>query len=292
MKKLTVTLEDRSYLQKYRELGVDEVILACKDHTFSALHEFEKEEILEITEQTHACNMQVIVLMNRLYDENDAFDAQMLMKELLASGIDMIMFQDPSFLKKAKEEHLEAHLIYRPETLMTSVNDASFWMRQGLQSVMIPSLLTKDEIIEIASTAEHTTVLIHGHTLMSVSKRKLLSSYQKVSGKQFDVHSGKLTLQEKQRDGLMPIYENAYACMIYSDFIQETFQEMDAFMKAGVERFEIDTAFMKEDMILDAIGIYHDILLQKDVHKQIQTYLIKYKDLDLSDGYYGEKTIK
>lgn len=292
MNRLTVTLEDLDDLQNYQKEGVQEVILASAGHTFSALHEFTKEEVFAITKQAHAFNMQVIVLMNRLYSEGDMKEAQELMMEFLSSDIDLVMFQDPSLLRKAKEEDMQSHLIYRPETLMTSTNDASFWMKQGLHSVMIPSLLTKDEIRDIAENVAHTTVLIHGHTLMSVSKRKLISAYQKVTNKPFDVHSKDLTIQEMKRDGMMPLYENAYACMIYSDFIQESFQEMEEFKKAGVERYEIDTAFMNQEMILDAIRIYRNILDQKDTSQQIQTYLTKYRDFHLSDGYYGEKTIK
>lgn len=292
MKKLTVTLENKNDLAKYQKQGVDEVILAFKGHTFSALHEFSAEEIIALTKEIHERNMQVIVLMNRLYGETDIESAGEAMLALFRHEIDRIMFQDPALLKKAKEETMQSHLIYRSETLMTSTRDASFWMKQGLNSVMIPSLLTKDEITDIAKEVEHTSVLVHGHTLMSVSKRKLLSAYQRVTDQPFDVHSKSLTLQEKQRDGLMPIYENEHACMIYSDFIQQSFEEMALFMEAGVERFEIDTAFMNEGMVKDAIEIYRNILDRKDASQQIHKYLSKYKDFNLSDGYYGEKTVK
>lgn len=292
MKILTVTLENRNLLKDYIDLGVNEVVLASADNTFSALHEFTGEEIKEIVEECHMHHMTVTVLMNRLYSEKDIYAAQKEMEEILHLGVDGLMFADPGLLKYAKEKHLESYLTYRPETLMTCNEDALFWKEQGLRSVVIPCLLTKDEVMDIAKYTPDTTVIIHGSTLMSVSKRKLLSAYKQVNQKDFDVHSKTLSLKEKQREAYMPAYENAVAMMIYTDYIQESFDEMHAFMDAKVTYFEIDTPFMSEKAVIDAIRIYRMLLDEKDASREIQAYRDKYQDKELSDGYYGQKTVK
>ncbi len=292
MKILTVTLENRNLLKDYIDLGVNEVVLASADNTFSALHEFTGEEIKEIVEECHMHHMTVTVLMNRLYSEKDIYAAQKEMEEILHLGVDGLMFADPGLLKYAKEKHLESYLTYRPETLMTCNEDALFWKEQGLRSVVIPCLLTKDEVMDIAKYTPDTTVIIHGSTLMSVSKRKLLSAYKEVNQKDFDVHSKTLSLKEKQREAYMPAYENAVAMMIYTDYIQESFDEMHAFMDAQVTYFEIDTPFMSEKAVIDAIRIYRMLLDEKDASREIQAYRDKYQDKELSDGYYGQKTVK
>ncbi len=292
MKILTVTLENRNLLKDYIDLGVNEVVLASADNTFSALHEFTGEEIKEIVEECHMHHMTVTVLMNRLYSEKDIYAAQKEMEEILHLGVDGLMFADPGLLKYAKEKHLESYLTYRPETLMTCNEDALFWKEQGLRSVVIPCLLTKDEVMDIAKYTPDTTVIIHGSTLMSVSKRKLLSAYKQVNQKDFDVHSKTLSLKEKQREAYMPAYENAVAMMIYTDYIQESFDEMHAFMDAQVTYFEIDTPFMSEKAVIDAIRIYRMLLDEKDASREIQAYRDKYQDKELSDGYYGQKTVK
>lgn len=292
MKILTVTLENRNLLKDYIDLGVNEVVLASAENTFSALHEFTGEEIKEIVEECHMHHMTVTVLMNRLYSEKDIYAAQKEMEEILHLGVDGLMFADPGLLKYAKEKHLESYLTYRPETLMTCNEDALFWKEQGLRSVVIPCLLTKDEVMDIAKYTPDTTVIIHGSTLMSVSKRKLLSAYKQVNQKDFDVHSKTLSLKEKQREAYMPAYENAVAMMIYTDYIQESFDEMHAFMDAQVTYFEIDTPFMSEKAVIDAIRIYRMLLDEKDASREIQAYRDKYQDKELSDGYYGQKTVK
>ncbi len=292
MKILSTTLERKDLLETYIEKGVNEVIVALENNTFSALHELKEEDIKEITEKCHQNHLSITVLMNRLYSEADIYEAQKTMERILLSGVDGLMFADPGLLRYAKQKELESHLIYRPETLMTCSSDALFWIHEGLRSVVIPCLLTKDEVIEIARDTKDTTVIIHGSTLMSVSKRKLLSAYMHVTDQTFDVSSRTLALKEKQREDHMPAYENAYSMMIYTDYVQESFEEMHAFMDAGVKYFEIDTTFMKDDAIVDAIEIYRMILDEKDASAFIDQYKQKYQDLHLSDGYYGQKTVK
>lgn len=292
MKILSVTLENKNLLTSYKEEGVNELIVALKANTFSALHEFEEEEIKEIVEVCHSYGMRITVLMNRLYGEADIESAQTTLDRLMQYGVDGVMFADPGLLKHAKENGYVSRMIYRPETLMTSTADAKVWKSLGLRSVVIPCLLTKGEVVEIANGVEDTTVIVHGATLMSVSKRKLLRAFQRVSNEEFDVSSKQLTLREKQREDHMPAYENAYGMMIYTDYIQESFEEMHDFMNAGVRYFEIDTAFMHEDSVMDAIKVYRKILNGEDASKLIDAYKEMYKNLHLSDGYYGQKTVK
>ncbi len=292
MKILSTTLERKDLFGSYKEKGVNEIIVALENNTFSALHEMKEEDIQELTEQCHENDMTITVLMNRLYSEADIYEAQKTMERVLLLGVDGLMFADPGLLRYAKQKGLESHLIYRPETLMTCSKDALFWIQEGLRSVVIPCLLTKNEVIEIARDTNDTTVIIHGSTLMSVSKRKLLSAYQHVTNQSFDVSSRTLALKEKQREDHMPAYENAYSMMIYTDYVQESFEEMDEFMNAGVKYFEIDTTFMDDGSILDAIEIYRMILDGKDASQMIETYKQTYQDLHLSDGYYGQKTVK
>lgn len=286
---LLVTLENKTLLKEYIEKSVDEIVVGLEGHIFSALHEFSLDEIKEISEEAHSNNVKVIVLMNRLYSQSDISQAENVLEEVL-NVVDYVMFADPALLRKAQQFNKQSQLIYRPETLMTSSEDAKIWKGFGLHSVVIPSLLTKQEVIEISSSVKDTTVIIHGHTLMSVSKRKLLSAYQHVSKVDIGISSYSLALKEKTRDTLMPIHENAYSTMIYTDYIQESFQEMKEFMNGGVTYFEIDTPFMNEEMILETISLYRDILDQKEV--DVDSYLNKFNKEQLLDGYYGQKTVK
>ena len=176
---------------------------------------------------------------------------------LLDNDVDYVIFADPGLLYYAKKKGLEGRLIYQPETLITSSNDAAFWMNQNLHSVTVSSLITKEEITEISEKVSGLSIYVHGRLLMSVSRRKLLNAYHDETGIPFTYEKNReLYLVEEKREGHMPVYETENACMIFTDYIQESFQEMSDFM--NLERFVIDGSWLSYEEGRDALAIYAD----------------------------------
>ena len=290
MKTLAITCADCRSLHELQEHGADEVIFSLKNSTFSALKEMEEKEVLKCCEKAHELGLKVSVLMNRLFPQNEVMDAATKMTALLNYGADYIIFADPGLLYYARKEGMENRLIYQPETLITSSCDAQFWMDQNLHSVVVSSLITKQEITDIGNKVKGLSIYIHGRLLMSVSKRKLLKAYHDETSVPFQYdHNKNLYLVEEKRNGHMPIYENENACMIFTDYIQESFLEMPEFMQS-LDRFVIDTSWLSQDEGMDALQIYADML--KGKKGDTQAYLQKYGKENFSDGYYGSKTIK
>lgn len=293
MKILSAACSDLSKAAEIRKNGADEIIIACENQTFSAMKEYPVKTILSFVPEGHAMGLRVSVMMNRLYGQEEILDAGEVMKQLTAHGVDGIYFADPGLLNGALKIHQEKKMIYEPETLLTSYEDASFWMEQGVQSVVISPLLTKEEILEIAGQVPHASLIIHGRQLMSVSRRHLLQAYADASGKDISFsYRQHLSMREEKRDGYMPVYENACGTMIYTDFIQESFDELPAFMEHGVERFILQDTDLPEPAYSDAIKAYRKILDGGDAGETGEEYRKRYSDLPLSNGYYGQKTIR
>lgn len=82
---------------------------------------------------------------------------------------------------QAGKTSMTSKLIYDPEMLMTSINDANWWLDRGIRGISISPILTLQETKEIAEATKKAVVTVHGRTLMSRSFRKLLSSYKEVS---------------------------------------------------------------------------------------------------------------
>lgn len=286
MKILTITCENIEQMNLYTYAGADEVITALKGACFTSMPELTMAEIKELASRNPG---RTAVLMNRLFGEEEKQKAEELLDEVLTFA-DAVLFADPALMYEAARLGRQSQMIYRPETLMTSTRDASWWMSQGLQSVQISPLLTEDEIKMIASSVPHTGLQIHGRLLMSVSKRRLLHAYAEVNGLAEMAEKEDLYLQEESREGRMPVYENAYGTLIYTDFIQQSFAYMKDFMDAGVERFEIDANGLTEEQIQDALKIYRELLDEQEADSS--TYLEKYSSLPFSTGYYGQKTVK
>lgn len=292
MKRLVITCEDLKDLGDLKRCGADEVVLSLKDSTFLASTEFSMEEILEGIQKGHELGLRIGVMMNRLFPQEDISEALSHRNRVLDAGADSVIFADCGLLYGLKENMDK--MIYQPETLLTSAEDASFWMGQGLQSVTISSLVTKEEIAEIVSRVPHAGIVVHGRLLMSVSRRKLVHAYAEVAQKEVKEDYNKhLFLRENKREGRMPVLETSYACMIFSDFVQDSMSEMPLFMEAGAERYVIDAAYLSRYQALDALAAYRAIVDGGNVDGIAKDYQEKYEEeLPLSDGYYGQKTIK
>lgn len=101
---------------------------------------------------------------------------------MLAKKIDKENGIEPgSASDQAGKTSMTSKLIYDPEMLMTSINDANWWLDRGIRGISISPILTLQETKEIAEATKKAVVTVHGRTLMSRSFRKLLSSYKEVS---------------------------------------------------------------------------------------------------------------
>lgn len=289
---LAVTCENPADLKTYREKGADEVIFALADSCFSALRPFSEEEILTMAETARAENLRVSVLMNRLFHEDDIEAACEKMIRLCHGGIDAVLFADTGLMYSARKNGLEDRMIYQPETMMTSPADALTWCSENLQAVMISTLLTEQEILKIAAGAAVTGMNIHGYQLMSVSARPLLSAFALSAGKEPLKNKENLTLVEAKRQEHMPVFENEYATMIFSDYVLESFDEIRKFRDAGMKRFVIDGWHLDPQSVQEAVGLYRALLDGTAEAAEIREYRNTYKDIPFSKGYYDQKTVR
>ena len=292
MKTTAITCSDLYDLKIYAENGADEVIVAPVDCSFSALSEIQEDKLIDAISTAHQEGMQISFLINRLFGQSEISEVSERINTYVQAGVDGIIFADPGRLVEAQNKGYLDRMIYQPDTLVTSSFDASFWMERGLKSVTVSSLITEDEISDMSRKVNGLSLIVHGRLLMSVSKRRLLQAFKEETGFSFQPdYNRSLYLMEEKRDGRMPVYENAYACMIYSDFVQESFDEMPSFM--NIDRFVIDGTWLSRQESIAALRIYQGLLDGKDMQEEIIQYRETYgKEGRLSDGYYGLKTIR
>ena len=290
MSYLSVTCTNPKEIEELETLGIKEVTVVLKDSAFSSLPSFSFEEIVDINKKIKAKGMRLCVNMNALFSESEIASKQELMLKLLDEGIDYILFSDFGLLRKAKEVNKEDHLIYDPVFLLTNSIEAKTINELNLAYINISSLLTKEEIMDIASNINNSSLVIHGHLLMSATKRKLLSEYS--YEKRPFMNKKDLLIQEETRDGLMPVHESDIATLIYSDFIQESFDEIKDFINSGIKRLEIQTQYLDFEVVKETIKAYTRIINGEDVNLVKEEFFNKVDNKLLSKGYYGEKSIK
>lgn len=286
MGKIIVTAGNLQEMEYLLDAGADEVVFALEGYALSALPTIRLQDLTNVN--------NVSLLMNRLIFQDEIEDLKNTLEALSHLNIAHIYFADPCFIQCCEHINLSEHLIYRPETLVTNISDALWWSDVGIHGVSISPLLTKSEVMEMITKIPNCELTIHGHLLMSVSKRLLLSAYQKHSGLDHEVRKNRnlRLVEEKRPEAFMPTYEDDNSMMIYTDFIQESFLSMLDFKNCGAERFFIDGTFSDCQDIADAIRAYRQILDGKDAIEIEQEYRRCHSSLTLSTGYYGQKTIK
>ena len=284
--KLIAEAENRKQAERYLSHGADEVLVPLQDACFSALEGVSMDEIIAM----HRDGMPVTVLMNRLVLSEDFEAMESQLRRLLEEGISVTL-ADPGLVRTAVRSGHGKQVIYRPETLAVSGDDVRWWMERGLQSVSISPLLTEEETLQILHSTDGAEVTLHGHTLLGVSRRKLLSLYAGQEGLQQLSFRKDLCITEEKRDGRMPVYENAYAAMVYSDHILESFAEIQGFAAAGAARGLVQTAYLEETYVCDTLHLYRALLDDHAAAEEMNAYRQKYAHLPMEEGYYHGGTI-
>ena len=253
-------------------------VYAPADHAFSGLRETELNEI--------DTSRPFGVLLNRLYRETELQDLKEILNRLAEMRPERIWFADPAVLSLC-DESMRSRLVYRPETLMTSCEDIRFWKETGIRGVTVSPLLTAEELYRIAETEPGAEFVIHGHLLMSVSARKLLSSW----AKQYAVSlpDEPLYLKEETRNDRYPIRETAHGTMIFTDYVLESFDYIKPLAEHGASAFYLDGAFLSDEHLISALRLYQAILHHREEPDSAAAWRKAHPEC--TEGYYGQETI-
>ena len=293
MNKLVTTVENRRDIVALANAGTQEICLAVKGFSITALQSFTLEEIAMYIESAKDFDLEVSVLVNKLFHEDDLESVKDCLQELKRLQINSIYFADLSILHLAQEMDMLDKLIYMPDTMMTSPQDAKFYIDLGLQGVSISALLTKEETKEIVKEAKKVVVPVFGHMVMSFSYRKLLSSWKKAFSSKEDVVDRKdLYLVEEKRDGHMPIYECKEGTLIYTDYVLDSFDLLKEFQEVNTPVYFMTGVFMDRLAYIEAVHLTKEILDGKDMSKEVEIYKQKYPMYTFLEGYYNEKTVR
>lgn len=277
-------------ISKLKEAGATGIIVGDGFHANRLTRSFLHDEIIEICKDAKKHSLKVFVKMNRVYIDNELDEAYKYMQFLKELDIDAIYFNDLGLYSVAKKLNMSDKLIYDPDTILTNHFDVNYHLSKGIYGVVLSKEITKEEMIMIAEKSiGKTSVIVHGYLNMSYAKRKLIKNYFEFIGKDTDISNRRdLYLIEENRDGKMPIIEDDQGTMVFTDYVQESFDEILELYSAGVTMFIVDGIFLDSECIVDAIKMYSDILNGKENKKA--EYYKKYSYLPLSTGYMEKAT--
>ena len=228
------------------------------------------------------------VLMNRIFREGELPRISQTLEALRRHLPERIYFADPAVFSLC-DDTLRSRLVYRPETLMTNQEDIRFWKNTGIQGVTVSPLLTAEELYAAAEAVPGTEFVIHGHLLMSVSARKLLTSWAARYDKELP-EGRPLFLREETRSDRYPVKETAAGTMIFTDYVLESFDYIRSLASHGASAFYLDGSFLDLQDLTDALRLYRALLAGSGTEEQIKAYRSSHPEC--REGYYGQETVR
>ena len=293
MKELMTTLEDLKDLQQLLDAGADMIVISPEGLSSTSAQKLTKEEMEQAASVIREHGRKVGVQANLTLHEGMLDEADAMMAFLASMDVDAVFFADPSLYMMAKKYGIVDRLIYDPETLMTSINDAAWWLARNVRGISISPLLTLQETEEIAAAGHKAVVTVHGRTLMSRSYRKLLSSYKENFHLEEELAGKKsLSIIETKREEDMPIYEDETGTLIYSDNVLDSFDFIGKVLESQPEGLLITGSYISIEAQAEAVRAYRMIIDGADPAAVGKEYREKFSSERLDSGYYEQKTVK
>ena len=278
--KLLISMDRPIGLHRLKELRVDGIIARCK--SFSFMGELSVDELVDLKKALEALDLDLYVDIDIMIEEGilSRLDGYLeLLKSLRPKGI---YFSDLAVYRLALKKGMSEMLIYDPKTLLTNSLDAIFFLKKGLDSVVIARELTLEEIRKIIKmTNGAIDMQVAGHIMMSYSKRKFVSDYLAYIGKPFK-EDASYAIKEETRDRQMMIKETSFGTEIFSDHILFMPDEFKM-IKDGLRHAIIEARYLDDRLLYDIIAVYQGL---KD-----EDLLERYPDAYLEKGYLYDKTM-
>ena len=284
---LLVSLLDIKDLMIYKEYGVTGIVLADKQFSLASPVYFNKDEIKEIVALAFKENLSTYILVNKMMFDEDLNDLEkylMFLKDINISGI---YFADMAVLTLAKKLKMEKLLVFAPRAPLTNSYDGKVYLDEGIKAVELADEITLKERLMIGKLLPNQlSVLIHGHLIMSFSRRLLLTNYfSEIKKDQLIQDNYDLSLIEETRDRKMPIYENDNGTVIYQAEVTASFNELLLMLDGGINIFRIDAMFLSKDDLFLALKLYQKVLKREEINLNEVKF-----EKELSSGYYYIET--
>lgn len=280
------TLYHQSEIGLLATLGTDVYLVNTVELSTKAPHAFSRAEIVTLIDLIHAIGKKIYIHLNTMIHEGDLPVLSDYLDFLALQDIDGIVCFDLSVLAMAAEKNLAAKVIYRPGTLNTNSYDPWFFRKMKIKGITLSKDITLEELISIGENYQGMEISIvgHGYLFLFYSKRPLLLDYFEYKKQHISdfLNNESFRLQEKSRkEGLYPIYEDAFGTHIFRAKKLQSFNELNV-MRPYLADFFLERIFYDDQEYYASIAAYQDELKETSF---LNTYGREY-----DSGFYYTKT--
>jgi collagenase-like PrtC family protease len=233
------------------------------------------KRMTKIINQINANNKNAYVLIDRLmFDEDyDALKSFILKMEKL--NVKGYYFADLGVYDLLCKMNLKDKAIYYSQTQIVSTMEGKEYFSLGMKGIFASRYLPFNKVKELAKDVS-LGIKIFGYHNLFYSRRKLMTDFKEefeMKGKYSE--SNLYTIKEMKRDVKNIIFENEFGTYIFTDYIENHFDELEELKNSGLRYALIDTNLLDQDLINELVKIIDDNSYQINSTKRIiDTYKV------------------
>lgn len=260
----------------------DALLLGLEDFSVMNTVTFSLEEVKSIISSYPQFEIFIKMDKNIFNEELDALNG--ILKELDRLKVAGVFFYDLSLLKIKKDLKLELNLVWAQTHMVTNYRTCNYYYSQGVNYALLSKEITLDEVLEIKKKSLITPIVeVISLPSVAFSRRKLVHNYYEDMG---ETASSTLNVLEKITGKNYIIKEEKAGTGFFLDEALNGTCIISNLYQAG-----IDYILLREDGIKDFLELVDDTKKYISSGCCDDNYVLKYKKLGDSTGFFFKKTI-
>lgn len=247
--------------------GADAVYMGGQEFGLRAYAgNFSLEEMKKAVSWTHGSGKKLYITVNIFAHEPDFEELPAYLKQLEELGVDGAIVSDPGIIAIAQETAPRLPLHLSTQANSTNSYSVRFWLKQGIERVVLARELTLEELREMRSKVKgELEIFIHGAMCMSYSGRCLLSNY--LTGR--DANRGECTqpcrwgyslVEEKRPDQRFPIEEDQRGTYVFNSHDLCLLPHLPLLKEINLDSFKIEGRMKSVQYVASTVKVYREAI--------------------------------
>jgi putative protease len=227
---------------------------------------FNSEEMEKAVRWTHGLGKKIFITVNIFAHEPDFEELPAYLKQLERLGVDGAIVSDPGVIALAQEVAPRLPLHLSTQANSTNSYSVRFWLKQGIERVVLARELTLEELRVMRSKVESgLEIFIHGAMCMSYSGRCLLSNY--LTGR--DANRGECTqpcrwgyalVEEKRPEQDFPIEEDERGTYVFNSHDLCLLPHLPLLKPINLDSFKIEGRMKSVQYVASTVKVYRQAI--------------------------------
>ncbi len=239
--------------------------------------DFGFESMHEVINKIHNMKKKIYLNFSKIFIESELEELAVNFAKIVPMDFDGIFFSDFAIYQLAKQYNILYKLWYASETQIVNANDIAILKTLQINHFIVSKEMTHDNILISAQQhPQHLGALVFGHYSMFYSKRKLIGNFvEQYSLSSFDyLNRFDLTIQEKTREGKLPIIQNQNGSVIFSSDVLCAIAEIPSWIQQGIHTLWVDSIFLSDETIVSVLSLCRKAIKEGIIYplQQVETF--------------------